>query len=38
MTEDKRKDKVQRAHTNWNPKSHTMPLVSLLLWLKLVVI
>ena len=35
--EDKRKYKVQRAHTHWNPKRHT-PLVSLLLWHKMVAV
>ena len=35
--EDKRKDKVQRAHTGWNPKRH-IELVSLLLWHKMVAV
>ena len=35
LIEDKRKDKVQRAHTRRNPKRH-IPLVSLLLWHKMV--
>ena len=33
--EDKRKDKAQGAYTHWNPKRH-IPLVSLLLWCKIV--
>ena len=37
LTEDKRKDKVQRAHTCRNPKGH-IPLVSLLLWRKMVAV
>ena len=37
LIEDKRKDKVQRAHTHWNPKRH-VPLVSLLLWRKMVAV
>ena len=37
LIEDKRKDKVQRAHTRRNPKRH-IPLVSLLLWRKMVAV
>ena len=35
LIEDKRNDKAQRAYTHWNPKRH-IPLVSLLLWCKMV--
>ena len=37
LIEDKRKDETWRAHTRWNPKRH-IPLVSLLLWLKMVAV
>ena len=37
LIEDKRKDKEQRAYTHWNPKRH-IPLVSLLLWCKMVAV
>ena len=37
LTEDKRKDEVQRAHTHRNPIRH-IPLVSLLLWRKMVAV
>ena len=37
LIEDKRKDKAQRAHTHRNPKKH-IPLVSLLLWRKMVAV
>ena len=37
LIKDNRKDKVQRAHTCLNPKGH-MPLVSLLLWRKMVAV
>ena len=36
LMEDKRKDKAQIEHTCWNPK-RLIPLVSLLLWRKMVV-
>ena len=37
LIEDKRKDKEQTAHTRRNPKRH-IPLVSLLLWHKMVAV
>ena len=37
LIEDKRKDKAQRANTRRNPKRH-IPLVSLLLWRKMVAV
>ena len=37
LIEDKRKDKAQRAYTHLHPKRH-IPLVSLLLWRKMVVV
>ena len=37
LIEDKGKDKAQRAHTRRNPKRH-IPLVSLLLWCKMVAV
>ena len=37
LIEDKRKDKAQKAYTHCNPKRH-IPLVSLLLWHKMVAV
>ena len=37
LTEHKRKDKAQRAYTHRNPERH-IPLVSLLLWRKMVAV
>ena len=37
LIEDKRKDKAQKAYTHWNTKRH-IPLVSLLLWHKIVAV
>ena len=37
LIEDKRKDKVHKAYTCWNPKRHIPP-VSLLLWSKMVTV